>query len=65
MSKNKKYLYCPLSGQDCKGSECALAVFKSGYATDIWACGLSINDQYSSQVIDTVYKKSNNELHQT
>lgn len=51
-------IYCPIARHTCRGHECALAVFKSGYTTDIWICSLSINDQYKSQVIDTVYKRS-------
>ncbi len=54
-------LYCPITKYTCRGHECALAVSKSGYTTDIWVCSLSVNDQYKSQVIDNTYKRSNND----
>ena len=54
-------LYCPIARCTCRGHECALAVFISGYTTDTYLCSLSINDQYKSQVIDNVYKRPNND----
>lgn len=60
MSKEK--LYCPIARRTCRGHECALAVSKSGYTTDIYLCSLSINDRYSSQIVDIDYKNESSDL---